>query len=204
MIEKLQNELSIEKSKCSEMRRKLLEDSARHNGHKELEQRILTLEKENDILKQSLEQCIGSCITELKQSDTESRKQSQYENHITELNNQVARLQSELQKERNKYRDLKSKHQNLETLYDNLRHEFEQKEAKSKVEVSKECHRSDHLELAQQLQDMQTERRQLLDEFEDMKQMLKSIEDSIISEQSSEWVWVWFWSKFDKSLPSCQ
>lgn len=186
MIEKLQNELSIERSKCSELRRKLLEDSARHNGHKELEQRVLTLEKENDILKQSLEQCIGSCITELNQSDTESRKQSQYENNIAELNNQVLRLKSQLQRERDKYRNLKAKHNDLESLYNKLKLEHQQKEAKSKEEVDETCHRSDHLVLAQQLQDMQTERRQLLDEFEDMKLMLKSIEDSIISEQSSE------------------
>jgi len=55
LIEKLQTELSIEKTKCSELKRKVLEQSIAHKGHDELDQRIQTLEKENEILRKSLE-----------------------------------------------------------------------------------------------------------------------------------------------------
>ena len=190
LIEKLQTELSIEKSKCSELRRKLLEDSTRQNGHKELEQRIQTLEKENEILKQSLEQCIGSCITEIKEKGSESHslKDNEYERHlqmqISDLKSELLRVQNELQKERDKCQLLQTKHDSLDTLYKSVKLELEQRKDTKELDLAKECHRSDHLELSHQLQDMQNERKQLLDEFEDMKQMLKSIEESIISENN--------------------
>jgi hypothetical protein len=202
LIEKLQKELSIEKSKCSELRRKLLEENVGHKGRDELEQRIENLEKENEILRKSLEQCIGSCMTEIDQNFKESTTltDSQYERElqmqISDLKSQLSRAQNELHNEKCKYVTLCSEHQILQDLYSSVKLKLQQLE--NSIETSKqtnrdetignkvrdnECYRSDHLELSQQLTLMQTERQQLLLEFEDMKQMLQLIQNSITSDQ---------------------
>jgi hypothetical protein len=212
LIEKLQNELSIEKSKCSELRRKLVEENVGHKGRDELSQRISTLEKENEILRKSLEQCIGSCMTEIDQNFKESQTtntftDSQYERElqmqISDLKSQLSRAQNELHNEKCKYVTLCSEHQILQDLYSSVKLKLQKLE--NSIETSKqtdreetigskvnpigsqvrpnECNRSDHLELSAQLTLMQNERQQLLLEFEDMKEMLQLIQNSITSDQ---------------------
>jgi hypothetical protein len=197
LIEKLQKELSIEKSKCSELRRKLLEENVGHKGGDEVEQRILTLEKENEILRKSLEQCIGSCMTEIDQNFKESTTltDSQYERElqmqISDLKSQLSRAQNELHNEKSKYVTLCSEHQILQDLYSTVKLKLQQfqnsidtsKQTDSDESINKvsanQCNRTDHFELSAQLTLMQNERQQLLLEFEDMKQMLQLIQSSI-------------------------
>lgn len=87
-VDRLRKELSEEKATSEQLRRELMAGNSAHRTNEQLDQHVRQLEKENLILRDYFEKCIGSCLTEMssgQQQQRQSQSNSQSQNHHLNL-----------------------------------------------------------------------------------------------------------------------
>ena len=194
LIEKLQKELEIERNKSLDLNQKLLQCNVQHNDLEALHQQIQTLEKENEILRNSLEKCIGSCLDDINENNklttkNKNNQESKLKDKIINLKKEIKHLKSQLNEETLKYDELTQDYQHLQEKYNQLEKQLQSHDPKTDYENYEKfnyCNRSDHRQLKSQLEQMQNERHELLAEFDQMKQALQSFQKSILNQEQNQ------------------
>lgn len=194
LIEKMQKELEIERNKSLDLNQKLLQCNVQHNDLEALHQQIQTLEKENEILRNSLEKCIGSCLDDINENNklttkNKNSQESKFKDKIINLKKEIKHLKSQLNQEKLKYDQLTQDYQHLQEKYNQMEKQLQSHDNKTDHENYEKlnyCNRSDHRQLKSQLEQMQNERHELLAEFDQMKQALQSFQNSILNQEQDQ------------------
>ncbi|UXI22543.1 hypothetical protein NH340_JMT08486 [Sarcoptes scabiei] len=138
IIERLYADLQSEQIRCEELRKKLNTIPYYSSVINEKEKAIELLDKENQILKQSMQQCIDQCLMTVsknngnnpKRSETDSnvlnemktiweQNRQQYENQIDGLSRNLSRLNDDLDRQQNLYESLRSQYSLLQEINEN-------------------------------------------------------------------------------------
>lgn len=195
-MEKMEDELRIEKERNSSLQIKMLTEMTSGRKLIDLKKRISDLEKENHILQDSLEKLL------LHQDDSNTppadpRMKSLEGNHqlvtpssshdyshleklitrIKDLEVEKGVLKIELNTQYENRNKMQDETQRLMSELSQVKQMLEQKETSG--EEDNECHRKDHLDLEDRLVLMERERNEFLNEFTEMKKMLEMIQESI-------------------------
>lgn len=197
VVANLQEELKAEKRNCSQLQKKIVEAKMSTKKLEEMNHQLNLLEKENEILRQSLEQCIGSCLSEINGKRKELAVNSQHQ-YVEKLENEISQLRNELRAEKQKFFDLKIEYERLQEAHKELTQNISQMKswsgkslnflrAEEEVKDSKwNFEGVDHGELRAQLEEMQKERQEFLQEFQEIRDMLQQVKINILSEKTDE------------------
>ncbi|RWS11968.1 hypothetical protein B4U79_13790 [Dinothrombium tinctorium] len=206
-IEKLRNELAEEKRKNARLEKQLLSENVFATKADEFKQKIQALQQENEILRNSFENCIGTCLSEINlnagdggggnggEARKSDAKHANCQRQIKALKAKVKQLESDklalndvIKAEKQKVAKLRQELRENETkISEAAAARLNSLAAGSVANADNvrgdQCNRKDHQALRQQLNHLRNEREELLKEFGEMKQLLGYIQNNIEQEE---------------------
>ena len=184
---RLEDELRRAREEMSEIQDQLI--LAKMNSIKvdELNRKIKSLQRENEILQESLSTTSSEFLTDQKEKSLLILQKSlkQYQAQVSSLEEEKRLVETELSSQREKVRKEMEEKFELKSMLNQAKKQIEDLESKSSlVPVQSSNVHCDHHDLTTQLIHMEQERNVFLNEFTEMKQMLELVQTSIVD---SEW-----------------
>ena len=180
-VDSLRKELVQAKIKIKQLEKQIVSENLNQTKLSEMTQKIINLTKENDILRDSFQRCVGTCLTEMnsKQVTSSSSSNGSVESRFEKLSNQLQILEKEkrdlvidLKEEKEKYLNLTDDYNQLKINYQHLKNLSMKKVDESEKESDGKW-RSRAVKI-------QNERQNLLNQFTNVKQIVDLVENNLV------------------------